>query len=504
MESLKEKTTRGLMWAGMNNVVQQGLGLLIGIVVARKLSRQDYGMVAMIMIFSLVANALQESGFKSALANLKSPRHEDYNAVFWFNVLVGVGCYVVLFLAAPLIAAFYRTPELTLLCRVYFLGIVFSCLGTAQSAYLFCNLMVKEQSQCNMKATVISNLVGLTMALTGCGYWALAVQMLVYIGLNTLLLWHASAWRPTIPTTPTTAETNQTPIPLGGAGGGFLSFFAPVRRMFVFSSKLLATSILERINTTVMNVLLGRFYTKAEVGDYNQAYQWSSKVFYLMQGTLQQVAQPVFTNVADERERQLRILRKLVRFTAFLSFPMLLGLGLVSEEFIVLTIGEKWIHSAHLLRLLCLSGAFVPVCSVLTNLLISRGRSSTYFWVTLCQCVTLVLTVLALRHYGIRPMVVAYVIIYSLWAFVWHFFVERLTGYSLLAFVKDVGGFGLIALGVMVLTGVLTSAISQMWLLLIVRVVVAAALYYMVMRLLHVKILDECVAFVKGKLSIKH
>jgi O-antigen/teichoic acid export membrane protein len=271
--------------------------------------------------------------------------------------------------------------------------------------------------------------------------------------------------------------------------------------MFAFSSKLLVTNILERVNTSVMNVLLGRFYTKAEVGDYNQAYQWSSKVFYLMQGTLQQVAQPVFTNVADERERQLRILRKLVRFTAFLSFPMLLGLGLVSEEFIVLTIGEKWIYSAHLLRLLCISGAFVPVCSVLTNLLISRGHSGTYFWVTLCQCVTLVVTILALRHYGIRTMVVAYVVVYTLWALVWHFFVGRLTGYSLTAFLKDVGGFALIALAVMAVTGALTSSIGPMWLLLTARVVMAALLYYVVMRLLRVKILDECMAFIRNKVK---
>lgn len=478
METLKEKTTRGLLWGGMNNMVQQGLGLLVGIVVARQLSRQDYGMVAMIAIFSLIATALQESGFKSAIANLKQPEHKDYNAVFWFNVIVGTTCYVLLFFAAPWIARFYQTPELTLLCRVAFLSIIFSCLGTAQSAYLFRSLRVKEQAQCNMTATVCSNLVGLTMALTGCGYWALATQTLVYIGLNSLLLWRASEWRPSLQLD-----------------------FGPVRHMFGFSWKLLATTILERVNTNVMNVLLGRFFTKAEVGDYNQAYQWSSKVFYLLQGTLAQVAQPVFTNVADERERQLRILRKLVRFTAFLSFPLLLGFGLVSHEFIVLAIGTKWIHSARLLQLLCISGAFIPVCSVLTNLLISKGRSGTYFWVTFAQCILLIGTMLVLRNEGIRTMVVAYVIIYACWTFVWHFFVSRLSGYSLIAFLKDIVPFALISLGVMVLTGLLTAAITQLWLLLAARVVIAALLYYAVMRVLHVKILDECLEFINRKIK---
>ena len=478
METLKEKTTRGLFWGGMNNVVQQGLGLLFGIVLGRILSRQDYGMTAMIMIFSLIATALQESGFRSALANLRQPAHADYNAVFWFNVVVGTACYVVLFLAAPLIAAFYRTPELVLLCRVFFLTIIFSSLGTAQSAYLFRNLRVKEQAQCNMTATVCSNIVGVVLAWLGCGYWALAGMMMSYIGLNTLLLWCISDWRPTLSVD-----------------------FSPVWRMLPFSSKLLATNILERVNTNVMNVLLGRYFTKAEVGDYNQAYQWSSKVFYLVQGTLGQVAQPVFTNVADERERQLRILRKLVRFTAFLSFPMLFGFGLVSHEFIVLTITEKWRHSADLLQLLCISGAFIPVCSVLSNLLISKGHSNIYFWCTFCLCALLIVTMLLLYPYGLRTMVKAYVLIYSLWTLVWHFFVRRLTGYSLPAFLADVLPFALIALGVMALTWLATVRIEMLWVLLVVRVLAASLLYFGVMRLLRVKILDECIDFLWGKMK---
>ena len=480
METLKEKTTRGLFWGGMNNVVQQGLGLLSGIILGRLLSRGDYGMTAMILVFSLIAQALQDSGFKSALANIKAPAHRDYNAVFWFNIIVGTSCYAILFLSAPLIARYYHTPELVLLCRVFFLSIIFSCLGTAQSAYLFRNLKVKEQAQCNMAATVCSNIVGVTMAFLDCGYWSLAVMMMSYIGINTLLLWRASDWRPT-----------------------FDIDFGPVRRMFRFSSKLLATTILERINTNVMNILLGRNFTKAEVGDYNQAYQWSSKMFYLMQGTLQQVAQPVFTNVADERERQLRILRKMVRFTAFLSFPMLFGFGLVAKEFIVLTITEKWLTSAGLLQLLCISGAFIPVCTVLSNLLISKGKSGIYLWCMLTLCIVLIVTMELLYPYGIRTMVMAYVAVYVLWTFVWHFFVKRLTGYSLWAFLADVLPFALIALAVMALTWQLTHTITILPVLLVTRILIATLLYYSVMRLLRVKILDECMAFITAKFK-KH
>jgi O-antigen/teichoic acid export membrane protein len=269
--------------------------------------------------------------------------------------------------------------------------------------------------------------------------------------------------------------------------------------MFKFSSKLLATTILERINTNVMNILLGRHFTKHEVGNYNQAYQWNSKVFYLLQGTLAQVAQPVFTNVADEQERQLRILRKLMRFTAFLAFPMLFGFGLVAQEFIVLTIGEKWLESARLLQLLCISGAFIPISSVLTNMLISKGKSGTYFWVTFALCATLIATMQVLYPYGIRTMVIAYVIIYVVWTLVWHFFVSRLTGYTLWALLLDIVPFAVIAFGVMAATWWATQSITLLALLLAARIVMAAVLYYVIMRLLRVKILEECMDFLRKK-----
>ena len=472
-ETLKEKTTRGLFWGGMNNVVQQGLGLLFGIILGRLLGPEDYGMIAMILVFQLIATALQESGFKSAIGNLKEPQHNDYNSVFWFNIIVGVTCYVVLFFVAPFIADYYHTPELVLLCRVAFLTIIFAALGTAQSAYLFRNMMVKEQAKCNMTATLLSSIIGVTLAFLKCGYWALAIQSMAYIGLNSLLLWHFSPWRPTLHLD-----------------------FGPVRHMFKFSSKLLATTILERINTNVMNILLGRHFTKHEVGNYNQAYQWNSKVFYLLQGTLAQVAQPVFTNVADEQERQ------------FLAFPLLFGFGMVAQEFIVLTIGEKWLASARLLQLLCISGAFIPISSVLTNMLISKGKSGTYFWVTLALCVTLIATMQVLYPYGIRTMVIAYVIIYVLWTLVWHFFVSRLTGYTLWALLFDIMPFAVIAFGVMAATWwgslavgrwLLADGCWQLALLLAMRIVMAVVLYYAVMRLLRVKILEECIAFLRKK-----
>ena len=198
-DSLKEKTAKGLFWGGVNNGVQQLLGLAFGIILGRLLDPSDYGMTAMLAVFSVIANELQSSGFKTGLVNLEKPQHEDYNAVFWFNILAGAVIYVILWFSAPLIADFYGQPALIPLSRYMFLGFVFSSFGIAQSAYLTKQMQIKRIAQCGMTATLSSSIMGVILAALGFGYWALATQYLMYIAVNTLLLWWFSPWRPTIP-----------------------------------------------------------------------------------------------------------------------------------------------------------------------------------------------------------------------------------------------------------------------------------------------------------------
>ncbi len=475
-DNLKEKTAKGLLWGGLNSGFGQLLGLLFGIVLGRLLSPEDYGMMAMIAIFSLVANELQNSGFKVALANLREPRPEDYNSVFWTNILIGVVLYVVLFALAPLIAAYYHEPRLTPLARYAFLGFVFASFGTAQSAYLFKNLRAKQQAKAAMTAVLLSSTVGVVMAYMGYSYWSLATQTNLYILTCTLLYWHYSDWRPTLK------------IDLG-----------PARRMFRFSCKLLLSSVVTDVNSNLLNILLGRFYTVRDAGNYNQAYQWNYKASYLIQGMMAQVAQPVLVDVQDERERQLRVLRKMVRFAAFVAFPLLLGFSLVAREFIVLAIGEKWLESARLLQVLCVGGAFSPLSVVLFNVLLSKGKSTTYMWSNIVLCVVQVGVMTLLRPYGIRPMVVAFTAVGIVWFFVWWACVRRLVGYRLAMLLADVLPFGLVAAGVMALTGWATSGIGSLWLLLAVRVAMAALLYVAVMKVARVEILDECLKFLMKK-----
>ena len=432
-------------------------------------------MMAMISIFSLVATALQDSGFRTALTNIEHPKDEDYNSVFWFNIIMASSLYLILFFAAPLIGEYYHTPRVVPLCRYAFLSIVIASFGTAQSAYLFKHLRAKQQAEAGALAVILSSLTGVGMAFAGMAYWSLATQGLVYVGINTLLQWHFSPWRPSI--------------------HGIT--FAPVRRMFRFSCKILATTIMTHVNNNVLNILLGHYFTPRDTGNYNQAYQWNTKCYSLVQSMVAQVAQPVLVSLNGEEGRQKDVFRKMMRFTAFITFPLLFGFGLVAKEFIVTAIGEKWLASAQLIQILCVSGATMPLSTLFSNMIISKGRSGTFFWCTFTLGLVQIATMVLIWPMGIRSMVIAYTILNTSWLLVWLFFVRRLIGYDYWMFFCDVMPFALAAAGVMGVAYIATMPLSNLIALLISRFIIAVVLYYVVMKIARVKILAECERFVK-------
>ncbi|MBB1538217.1 MAG: lipopolysaccharide biosynthesis protein [Prevotella sp.] len=476
-ETLKEKTAKGLFWGGLNSLTQQVIGVIFAIILGRLLDNADFGMIAMISVFSLIATTLQNSGFPTALANMKEPHDNDYNSVFWFNIIVGFSAYTVLFFCAPLIADYYNEPRLIPLCRYAFLSILIASFGTAQNAFLFKNLRAKQQAKAAMVAVLIASSTGVACAFAGLAYWSLATQGLVYVSINTLLAWHYSPWRPSL--------KNIT--------------FEPAKRMFRFSFKILLSNITTIINNNILNFLLGHYFTARDTGNYNQAYQWNSKCFSLVQSMVNQVAQPVLVDLQNEGERQLNAFRKMMRFAAFLSFPLLLGFGLVAKEFIVLTVGPKWIVSVGYVQILCFAGATMPLSTLLSNMVISKGKSNLYLYCILGLGIIQIITMLLLWPYGIKNMVIAYTLINITWVFVWLFFVNRLTSYGLWFFIKDTTPFALAAFAVMAATHFATASIHTLWLLLICRIAMAMLLYYAVMRMARVQILAECQQFIIKK-----
>ena len=454
VSSLKDKTAKGLLWGGIHNGFQQLLNLCFGIILGRILSPSEYGMIGMLSIFSLIASNLQESGFTSALANRKERRPEDFTAVFWFNLVISISTYTLLYFLAPYIAAFYETPALTPLARYAFLSFVIASFGTAHSAWLFCNLKVKEKAIIQLTSLTISGITGITMAFCGMSYWGLATQSIVYVGCNSILYWFFSGWRPTLHVT-----------------------LQPLKEMIGFSSKILLTNIITHINNNILSVILGKFYSEREVGLFNQANKWTSMGYTTIQGMITSIAQPVLHNVADDIERQRYIFRKMLRFTAFVSFPCLFGLSLIATEFITVTITEKWIESAHLLQILCVGGAFLPIQSLYTNLLISKGRSGIYLCNTLLLGCAQIASALICYPYGFKVLVISYVCIMILWTGFWHFHAHREIRLSLWDALKDILPFLLIAAGCMVAAGWVASFTHNIFVSLLVKILVASLLY---------------------------
>lgn len=453
-QSLKEKTAKGLFWGGLSNGVQQLLNLFFGIFLARILNAEDYGMVGMLSIFSLIAGSLQESGFTAALANKREISHKDYNAVFWFSTGLSACLYLILFFCAPLIARFYHTPELTALARYSFLGFFVASLGIAHSAYLFRNLMVKQKAIAATVGLIASGIVGVIMAYMGFAYWGIATQSIVYVGTINICYWYFSPWHPS------------------------LSFdLKPLRGMISFSSKLLATNIFNHINNNILTVILGKFYSEQEVGYFTQANKWNYMGHSLVSGMVNSVAQPVLSSLSDDRERQQRVFRKMLRFTAFVSFPAMLGLSLIAPELITISITDKWSSSASILQLLCVGGAFIPVTNLYSNLVISKGKSNIYMWNTICLGVIQVFSMLLLYPYGIHTMITVYVAINICWLLVWHYFVWREIRLNLFAALKDILPFAFIATTVMTATYYITIGFTNLYLLMASKVIIAGILY---------------------------
>lgn len=477
-ESLKQKTAKGLLWGGISNGGQQLLNALFGIFLARLLSPADYGMVGMLTIFSLIAVSLQESGFISALNRKKDARQEDYNAVFWFNVMCSTTVYIVLFFLSPLIAAWFRQPVLVSLARLMFLSFVISSFATTPRAWLFRNLRVKQTAIITMVALVASGVTGVTLAWNGFAYWGIAWQNITYCLFITIGSWMAAEWRPT-----------------------FHLDFRPLRGMIGFSSKLLATNIFTHINNNLFSLFFGRLYGERMVGYYNQANKWTGMGYNTLTGMVWSVTQPLFARLSyDDPQRMREVFRKMLRFTCFLSFPSLFGLGLIAPEFITIAITDKWLPSAQLMQLLCVGGAFMPVASLYSNFLISQGKSNVFMYNTMAQCLVQMLFMVALYPYGVEAMVVAYVVVNILWVFAWHFFVRRTMTLTLVESLRDMFPFMVLSLLAMAAAwGASLLVEGHVALSLLVKVVVAAVTYLALMWMFGAAILKECFAYLRHR-----
>ena len=479
-EGLKERTAKGLMWGAINNMTSQLLMALIGIILGRLLTPADYGMVGMLAIFTAITGSLQESGFTAALTNLKEATHREYNAVFWTSTGISILLYLVLYVSAPLIADYFHQPGLIPLSRLVFASLLLAGIGIAHAAYMFRNMMNREKAITGFFALVGSGIIGITLALNGYSYWSLAWQQFAYICIINIGRLYYVRWMPS-----------------------FHIDLTPIREMIGFSSKILITNIINQVNNNILSFIFGRLFTAGAVGNYTQAAKWNTMGHSLISGTMQQVAQPVLASINEEENRQLNVFRKMLRFTAFLSMPAMLGLAFIAD-FIVVLLGEQWTDSVPLLRMLCISGAFLPIHTLYQNLFISHGRSDTYMWCSVALVITQIVVVMVFATWGIEIMIAAYVVTLILWTGIWQVLAYRLIQLRFTDLLKDVCPFLLATIGCIGVAYYTTLFITNVIALILSRIIITSLLYMAIMKIAHVKIFKECIQFIFKRHEINH
>ena len=354
-DSLKSKTVKGVVWSSIERFSTQGVQFLIMIIMARLLTPKDYGLIGMLAIFLAVAQSLIDSGFSQALIRKQDRTDVDNSTVFYFNIVVSSALYLILFIAAPFAADFYNQPELTSVMRVVCLGVILNSLAVVQRALLTVRIDFKTQAKASLSAAVISGCIGIVLAYCGFGVWSLVVQQLLNLSVNTLLLWIFSKWRPI-------------------AVFSWKSF----HELFAFGSKMLASGLLDTLYRNIYPIVIGKLFSASSLGHYTRAQHFSEFPSSNVTGIIQRVTYPILCGIQDETERLEAVYRKFLKLSAFIIFPLMIGMSAVARPFIDIVLGTQWGFCGQLLQIICFAMMWYPIHAINLNLLQVKGRSDLF------------------------------------------------------------------------------------------------------------------------------
>ncbi|MDR2913880.1 MAG: lipopolysaccharide biosynthesis protein [Tannerella sp.] len=477
--TLKEKTAKGLFWGGIGNGFQQIVQLIFGIIMLHLLNSEDYGIVGMLAIFSAIALIIQDSGFSTALVNKKEIRYEDYNAVFWFSVLSSIISYTFLFYMAPFIASFFERPILIPIARILFLSFLINSFGVAQHAFLVKKLMVKERAKIDIFALTISGIIGIILAYNGYKYWAIIIQNISYMTIGVLARWYYCPWKPTL-------HIN----------------FSPLKKMVSFSINIFFTVIFSKVVENIFSILLGKYYDEKQVGYYTQGNKWSTMGGSFVTGMINSVALPVLTELRSEKERQKNAFRKMLRFGALISFPLMLGLAFIGKEFLLIAGGgDKWVPATPYLQLFCIWNSAFYIWSLYTNVIMTHHKSNIFMWGTILTGTLQLIIVIATFKFGILQMVFAYICIYFAGLLFWHYFTNKLIGLRLWHVIKDIAPYLITAIGSITICWFITKNIDNIYLKFILKIIITSVLYLLIIWKSNSVIVRECYEFIKHKFT---
>lgn len=354
-ESIKDKTVKGVGWSAIDSIAGNSVSFIIGIILARLLTPDDYGLIGIIAIFTAICNCFINAGFGSALIRKNDATEEDYNTVFVCNLTISIILYIILFFSAPLIAIFFSRQELTSLIRVSILGLIIGAFAIVQRTRLTKRIDFKSQTKVTIVSTFLRGIVGIYTAFIGWGVWALVSQEIVAGIVSTILLCFYNRWIPR-----------------------FKFSMKSFQELFGFGSKLLVSGLLDTLWREMYQVIIGKCYTPATLGQYTRATMFSNLFSSNLTGIVQRVSYPVLSTIQDDIPRLKNGYKRIIKSSMFITFCSMLMLASVAKPMILVLIGEKWLQSATFLQIVCFSSMLYPLHAINLNMLQVQGRSDLF------------------------------------------------------------------------------------------------------------------------------
>lgn len=404
-----------VLWRFAERCGAQGVSFIVSVILARILLPEEYGIVSIITIFTTILNLFMDSGFKNALIQKKDADEIDYSTVFYFNILSGTILYIFMFCIAPLISAFYETENMTSYVRVMSLTLILGGINGVQTAIVAKRMEFKRFFYSTLGGTLISAVIGITMAYAGMGVWALITQRLVNQLVDTLILWITVKWRP------------------------LLTFSVKrLKPMFSYGSKLLGSSLLNSLTTNLSGLIIGKAYSADLLAYYDKGRRIPNLVIENIQSAVQSVLFPVFAQQQDDKNQMKRILRLSFITAAYCIFPCMIGIGICAESIIRILYTESWIDMVPYLRLWCFIFAFYLMHTAQLQVIQAIGRSDIILKIELIKQIISIITILFAIPFGVIPMLVAMSVVTVICLYINACPNKKLIGYGFLEQLKDI------------------------------------------------------------------
>lgn len=413
--SLKQKTISGLLWSFIDDIAKVGIIFVSGIILARLLTPREYGLIGMTTIFIAISQSFIDSGFKQALIRKKDCTQTDFSTVFYFNLLVSILFYLVLFIFSEFIGKFFNEPQLGAILRVLGLGLIINALALVQQTQLTKNINFRLQTWISIISSLVSGAIGIYMAFTGYGVWSLVASTLSRSFVVLLLLWLWRDWRPS-----------------------WVFSWASFKEMFAFGSRLLISGLINTIYQNVYNLIIGKYFSAADLGYYTQAQTFRNLPSQHLTSVIQRVSYPVLATLQDDKQRLKATYRKLIQSTMLITFVLMLGMVAVAEPLMITLVGEQWRPSIGYLQLLCIVGMFYPLHAINLNMLQVQGRSDLFLRLEVIKKVLAVPVIVIGVFFGIKVMIIGMFVNTLISYYLNAYWSGKFIGYSMVQQIKDI------------------------------------------------------------------